>query len=293
VPAHQQILVGAPATLTVRFAGSDGEPADPGVVTIGIVRGDGTEVVAAGTAASGSGTAARTYSLAAEHTDSLDLLTATWTSTTHGARTTVVEIVGGYWFSIDEARSIDEKLFDADKYPNDRIIAVRAEVEAEFESVTNQAWVPRYKRVRVTSTGSKLVLPDVQIRRVRSVWSYTDPSTYTVFTADELDAVEVTEWGTLAVRPWDSWYGYPSAYVVEYEHGHDAPYPDLREAAVTRLRHRLNSFRSGIPDRATSMSTDAGQTYNLATPGQSGVHTGIPQVDEVLERYRFVVAGIA
>jgi hypothetical protein len=291
---HQQVLVGAPVTLSMQFADADGEPADGGTVTVGVVDAAGTTVVAAGTATVGTGTEPRTYALASAATDALALLTATWTSSTHGVRTTLLEIVGGYWFTTAQARARDRKLADAAKYPPGLMLAVRAEVEREFESVTNQAWVPRYRRASVDGTGTcELVAPDVELRSVRSVRRYeADGVTYTAFTAAELAALEVTRWGTI-IRRDGTWFTRGARHVFEYEHGHDAPPPDLRDAAITRLRHRMNAHSSGIPDRATSMQTEAGQTFSLATPGLRGFITGIPDVDVVLDRYRFPEFGVA
>lgn len=289
---NQQILRGVSATLSWQPQGSDGEPAAPsGTVTIGVTKADGTTVVAAATATSGSTTAARTYSLAAQ--TALELLTATWTdSGDSSTASTLIEVVGGYYFSVADLVARDSNLADAAKYPTTRVVAVRREVEAEFEQITNTAWVPRYRRVQVVGTGfCHLFLPDVAVRTVRSVrWYDTDGTTYTVFTAAELAEIVVsTHGGLYRSSGWCA--GRP--YVVEYEHGHDAPPADLRDAAITRLRHRLNSHRSGIPDRATSMSTEAGQSYSLATPGQRGFITGIPDVDVVLGRYTFDRIGVA
>lgn len=290
----QQCLKGAPITLTVTFGGSDGEPADPGTVTIGVTKADGTTVVAAGTATTVGATGVRTYALAASATTALELLTATWTSSTHGVRTTLVEVAGGYWFTVAQARERDEKLNDTTKYSSARIVAVRSEVEHEAEDITSRAWVPRYRRARVEGSGTcELVLPDVDLRSVRSVRVYeSDNTTYTAFTAAELAAIEVTRWGTL-IRRDGAWFTRGFTTVIEYEYGVDAPPPDLRDAAITRLRHRLNAHRAGIPDRATSMQTDSGQTYNIATPGLRGFVTGIPDVDVVYGRYTFDEIGVA
>lgn len=291
VPA-QQILVGSSASLSFQPAGSDGEPAAPaGTVTVGVTKADGTVVVAAGTATAGTGSSPRTYALAAQTT--LESLTVTWTdagdSSTH---TQTVEVVGGYWFSRADAIAHDSNLADGAKYPPERIAAVRAEVEAEFEDVTNMAWVPRYRRMQLIGNGSRdLVLPDVHIRRVRSVRRYdAGLLTYTEFTSDDLTAIVAKSWGVLHR---ESEWARNVVYVVEYEHGADRPPADLRDAAITRLRHRLNAHRSGIPDRATSMSTESGQTYSIATPGTRGFITGIPDVDMVLTRRTFQRIGVA
>lgn len=129
----------------------------------------------------------------------------------------------------------------------------------------------------------------MRLRRLRHIIAINTTGGATPYSTDELAAVEMSPWGTL--RNPAGWGAH--AYRIGVEHGHDSPPADLQAAAITRLRHRLNMVRSGIPDRATSMSTEAGQTFALATPGLRGFVTGIPDVDVVLERYRFVRAGVA
>lgn len=290
--ADRYILRGVAATLSFQFTDADGEPAAPaGAVTVGVAEADGTVVVAAGTSTAGTGTDPRTYTLAAQTT--LELLTVTWTdagdSSTH---TQLVEVVGGYWFSVADASARDDKLNDRAKYPTPRILAVRAEVEVEAENITGQAWVPRYRREEIAGTGNDtLVCDEVAIRTVRSVRAYSsDGTTYTSWTAAEIAELTFTAHGTI-IRP--GVWAKGTKYVVEYEHGHDRPTADLRDAAITRLRHRLNSHRSGIPDRATSMSTEQGQTFALATPGLRGFVTGIPDVDVVYGRHALDRFGVA
>jgi hypothetical protein len=74
--ADSRILINAPATLSVTFYDGGETAVDPGTVTVTVVRADGTTVVSAA-ATSGTGTSARTYTLAAQ--TRLDHLTATWT----------------------------------------------------------------------------------------------------------------------------------------------------------------------------------------------------------------------
>lgn len=292
--AEQQILRGVAATLSWQPTDSTGEPAAPsGTVTVGVTKADGTVVVAAGTATTGSSTSPRTYALAAQNT--LELLTVTWTDSGDSSTATqLVEVVGGYWFTVAQAAARDEKLADQAKYPPARIVAVRAEVEAEFEDVTGQAWVPRYRRETLRGTGhNEIVTTEVRVRTVRSVRAYDpDGVTHDTWSAGDLAELTITDHGTL-LRPDGAAWAKGIRYVVEYEHGHDRPPVDLRDAAVTRLRHRLNAHRSGIPDRATTLSTDAGQTFALATPGLRGFITGIPDVDVVLGRYTFQRIGVA
>ena len=74
---------------------------------------------------------------------------------------------------------------------------------------------------------------------------------------------------------------HPSIYVVDVIRAR-LEYPDLKRAVLTRLRHRLNFARSGIPDRAVSQ-IDLTGSYQLDLPG--AYKTGIPEVDATYARY--------
>lgn len=284
----RQILRGAAATLSWQPTGADGEPADPGAaVTIGVTTAAGATVVAAGTATVGATTEPRTYDLAARA--DLDLLTATWSVDGDAVATQLVEIVGGYWFTVDDVITRDPNM-NGQTYPADRVLAVRAEVEAELEDLTNAAWVPRYRRAEVAGSGEcTLYLPDVYVRAVRSVRRYTTATAYTTFSSDQVAALAITEGGAIEAQ-WT--FDRACRYVVEYEHGAQRPPADLRNAAITLLRYRMNTHRAGVPDRATSM-TSGGVSYSLTTPGLRGAVTGIPDVDVVIERYAYPRFGIA
>ena len=289
-----QILRGVAATLSRQPTSADGEPAAPaGTVTIGVTKADGTVVVDAGTATTGSGSSPRTYSLAAVNT--LELLTVTWTDTGDSStHIQLVEVVGGFWFTVADARAADRNLTDTTVYATERILTVRAEVEAELENETGQAWVPRYRRETIPGPGNRLlVLSEVQPRTVRTVRAYSsDGVTYETFTTDDRAALIVHPHGVLERPAGATWMrGY--TYVVEYEHGHDRPPADLRTEAVRLLRHRMNSYQTGVPDRAESFVNDAGGRFVISTPGLRGAITGIPSVDVAIRRHRFERHGIA
>ncbi|WP_043466523.1 hypothetical protein [Kitasatospora sp. MBT66] len=72
---------------------------------------------------------------------------------------------------------------------------------------------------------------------------------------------------------------------VTIEYGlYPAP-PDVRRAALIRIRDVLLSDNSAIPDRAVSFQVSEMGTYQLATAGRAGFETGIPDVDATLARY--------
>jgi hypothetical protein len=104
MPDLERILQLTPGTLSQQWM-QDGVAVDPGTVTIGITRADGTVLVAAGTAVAGSGSAPRTFNLTTTHTSLLDRLKITWTSSLKGTVISYLEVVGGRLFTMAEALS--------------------------------------------------------------------------------------------------------------------------------------------------------------------------------------------
>lgn len=292
--ADEQILRGSAATISVLLRDQHGDPAEPtGTVTVGVVAADGTEVLAAGTATTVGAVGVRTRALTATQTADLAVLTAAWTdagdTSTH---TTTIEVVGGFYASPAEIRAADVTLNDPTKYPDSRIRSARSEVEFEFERVCGFAFVPRYRRTRLSGCGSgRLALPDPHLRRVRSVRCYTSATTYTTFAAGELAAIPADPAGIAVRTDGGVWPAGVDNIVIEYEHGLDRPPADIVGAFMLRVRDRLNRDRRGVPDRASTFTSEAGGTYSLLVPGQRGSITGIPDVDSVLHDHVFTDAG--
>jgi len=292
--ATEQILVGASAVLTGTFRDQDGDLAEPaGTMTVGVAAADGTAVLAAGTATTTTATGRRTVALTAAQNDELELLTATWTNGTV-TQTTTVEVVGGYYASVKEMRESDDVLADTRKYPAVDLVAARRAVETEFEAFCGAAFVPRYRRVRLSGNGSEeLVLPDPYVRSVRSVRVYDTDGNYEAFTQAELDAIVVNDSGIVVRTDSDAFEYGNQNLVVEYEHGLDLPPADLLEAFYLRLRDRVNRSMRGVPDRATTFTSDVGGTYSLLVAGRGGSITGLPDVDVALRRNSRRIPGIA
>ena len=288
--AASRIVKGAAATLSWQGVDSDGEPANPGTVTVGVTRSDGTTVVASGTATGGTSTAPRTIALTASQTASCDLLTATWSVSGTVLATTLHEVVGGVYVDVATIRATDTSLASTTLYPSAKIIAQRAEVERMFESATGVAWVPRFSVKRYSGTGTtSLALDMPKLRRVAWVRVYTDGDTYTSFTADELAAIPANDAG-IAVRTDGEWWE-PGVNNIEigWEHGYDAPPADLRKAAIIATRMALNATATGIPDRSQTFQMVDGGTIVFEANGV----TGVKAIDSVLARYDHRVPGIA
>jgi hypothetical protein len=292
--ADEQILAGAAATLTASFRDQDGDLADPaGTVTVGIVNANGSTVVAAGTATTNAGTGLRTVALPAASNLVPQLLTCSWTNGTV-TLTTTVEVVGGYYASTKQVRDSDDVLADTRKYPAATLVAARRSVEVEFEDYCRAAFVPRYRRVRLDGSGdTEQLLPDPYVRAVRSVRIYDTDGNYTAFTAPELAAIEVNDSGIIYRTDGDTFDRGEQNVVVEYEHGLDQPPADLADAFMMRLRDVVNRAHRGVPDRASTFTSDVGGTYSLLVAGRGGSITGIPDVDVALRRHSRRIPGIA
>lgn len=288
---QQRILQGAPGTLTVTLADQDGSPVDAvGAFTVGVTQADGTVVLAAGTATAHPGLGQYTAALTAPQTAALNLLTATWTDAGNARTvTTKHEIVGGYAFSLADARgSNDGLLADVVKYPNATILATRQEVEEEAERICAVAFVPRYNRVALDGLATtEIILPHNRVRTVRSIriFPVTGGANFTAFTAAQLAGLTIDDDGMIHRTDFGFFDEGRGNVVVEYEHGWDQPPADVKHAQLYRLRSRLNFDKTGVNDRATSFTAENGQTYQLSTA--DAYRTGIPEVDAAYERYSY------
>lgn len=255
-------------------------------VTYSVVDANGDTVTSGNAATAGVGTGTYTFTLPAQ--TELAELTVTWAGTIDGAAVVeqdTVEVVGGFFFSLKDAREADSTLSNTLKYPASKLATTRTEVEQECEEICAQAFVPRYRRVVLDGTGtSELLLPDPNVRTIRAVRvAPRVDGTFVALTTAQLAVL--VERGDRVLRRtdghiWTEGYG---NVVVEYEHGLTQPPTDLVRVAKLRLRSRMNLEITGIPDRAVTFSASDGGTYRLSLP--SAYQTGIPEVDAVYERY--------
>lgn len=291
--ADQRVLRGVAVTLTYQIVGGDGEPAAPaGAVTVGIVNAAGSVVVAPGAATTGTG-GLQSYVLPAASNTKLDLLTVTWTDVSSAATfTSLVDVVGGFYFTVAEARAADPALSNDVKFPTSVLVDVRRQIEEEFEQCCAVAFVPRYRRQRVRPDyDENVVTVDwPRVRSVRSVTSYDSAGNAIPWSpTDLLQLIAIDEGVRLTSRAWKWFVGGDT--IVEYEHGLDRPPSEVKRAAIQRLRYLASQTMSGIPDRATSFSVQEGGTYRLDTA--DAFSTGQPDVDAVLGRWSLRVPGSA
>ena len=287
---RQRVLQGAPATLRVTLSDQDGSPAAAsGALTVTVTADDGTVVLAAGTAATAdsSNTGVYTVLVPASATAALTLLTAVWADSARSI-TTQHEVVGGYFFSLAEARnSNDGALANEGKYSDADIFSARQAVEEEAEDICAVSFVPRYARVKLSGGGTnQLVLPHARLRTVRSVWTYPIPggATYVALTAAQLAGLAFTDGdGTIRRTDYGIFDDGTNNIVAVVEHGWASPPQLVKDAALIRLRSMLTRGTTGIGERATSYTADNGQTYKIGTA--SVYQTGIPEVDAAYGKY--------
>ena len=281
VVADQQIVAGVTSTLEWWNLDEDGEgAAADGTVTAGIVRADGTELIASGaatTAGTGDDVGRYTYTLDATDSTTLDVLTVSWSIDGTEVATTTVEVVGRFLFTVKEARDSHEDLENEDDYPTPMIVKYRAITEAELNWICDRSFTPRFRRLTLDGTGTgTLLLPDNDLRAVSAV-----SLSGTAFTDSELADLKVYEHRRVE-RLWGNVWELDQENVeIAYSFGLDRPFPDLKEAALERFRELLWSSNRGIDPHATSASSE-GTTLNLASP--SDFATGNNLVDSVYRR---------
>ncbi|GIH76142.1 hypothetical protein [Planobispora longispora] len=290
---------GAAATLSHTFYVGETATDSSVAVSASVVDASGQAVAGPLNAShSGAGTGRYTVTLPAQAT--LAALTVAWSATIGGQAVVerdIVEVVGGFLFSLAEARASDPIFADVAKYPLADLVRLRQEVEEECETITGRAFVPRYRRLVLDGSGGRdLVLPDggddlvagILLRGVRlpirsaSIAPRVGQAAVPL-TVDQLGALTVTRDGLLRRTDYGIWTEGSGNVVLEYEYGNDYPPADLKAAALLRLRSRATMARSGIPDRAISFTVAEGGTYRLSTPNAS--RTGIPDVDAAYDRY--------
>lgn len=257
-----RILQNKAQTISVTFFDDD-TPVDAGAVTVTVRDSAGT-TVSTGSAIAGSETGAYTYVLPAQST--LGPLTVTWAGTS--TEKTNEEIVGGYLFSLQEARASDEimQVGSRRNYSAADIKAVRDAVETEFERITGRSFTVRRKTETVEVINGVGYVSNLDVRNVLTVNGVAYTGTY-----NRVGRVEGLSGD--------------SAEIV-YEYGMETVPDDVKRAGLIRTRYNLAARNTDVPDRATSMTTEGNTTYTLATAGRGGSETGIPEVDATLGRYK-------
>lgn len=286
----ERVLRNTAATVSVTFYnGSSATEAD-GVVTVVVKKADGTTLLSTNAT---NDPAVGVYTVVIPAQANLNLLTLTWTGSFTGTPvtlTTQVEIVGGFYFSIGELRAYESSFSNTVKYTDEMLADARDQVEAEFEDICHRAFVPRYWRETSLETDSDedvLWLEKPEALRFISLnqnsqdyISYYN-SGYLIRDKNSPRAIRVIN-NALNLFNYDTLY-YPIS--AEYEYGLTTVPIPIKQKALKRAKQLILGQRSTIDERATTMLLpDIGQV-NLATPGERGSETGVPDIDVVLRRY--------
>lgn len=277
---NQRVLRGVPATLITTLYDQNGAPAAPtGTVTVTVTRANGTPVLSGVPATVAAELVSVDLSVA--DTTALDVLSTQWTDDATGAVfDTTHDIVGGYYFTVAEARGSGPGLSDPTNFSDAEIVAARRFIEEECETITGRSFVPRYQRIVTSGAGnSELWLPHPDIRKVRG--ATVDGL---VFAAPVISNIAVV--ASRLTMP-DGYFGFGFGNVVlEYEYGLDTPPMRIRDAALLRLRSVLDFKRTGVTSRAEYEFVD-GRAFANPAPGVRGSRTGIREVDEAYAAYTY------
>jgi hypothetical protein len=275
-----RVLRTAKATLSRAFYLDEVATSATGSVGVAITREDGTAVE--GGNAAGPDTN-NVYSYAFGGRDVLDNLVVTWTATVGGDAIVldqdVIEVVGGFYFSLTEGRAQDPALASTAKFPLADLMDRRIEAEDTAELICGQAFVPRFRRATLNGRGNAaLMMPDPWIRKVRSVQVGS-----TVFSPTQLAGVGFSDAGMLYLS--QGWIpGVPAGIkniVIEYEHGRDRPPSTIRRASLTHFKSLMLRGRSNLPDNAERAVTVDAQGGSVVYGSPTPEKTGLPTVDAI------------
>lgn len=262
--------VGRPITLSHEFLVDETETVlTPASVTVTVTALGASTPVATGAATLTVTVYSRSIGMLPE-----GVYTVRWDGTT-AVDTEYIEVAGCPLFTVKEARQSDA---DFSPYTPVDIVHYREVVEDEFERVAGRSFIPVTRRFRVDwdGWGDTLTLP---VRDVRSLVDF-DPISVDV-TGPDLADLDVDTDGVISGLCGSQ----AGAYIATVAYGFPSVPLDIKRVGMIRTRWYLAAERSGIPDRATSFQPVDGGTYAIATPGQRGSHTGLPEVDEALNGY--------
>jgi hypothetical protein len=285
-----RVLRNTAATVSVTFySGSSPVEAD-GVVTVVATKADGTTLFSTNATNSPS---VGVYSTVIPAQATLNLITLTWTGSFTGTPVSItsqVEIVGGFYFSIGELRAYEKSFENLTKYPDQALMQARDEVESEFEDICHRAFVPRFWReqsVEIDPDESMLWLEKPEAIRFNSL-SQNANSYISYYNSGYLIRDKNSPRGIHVVNNALNLFNYDTMYypiTAEYEYGLTSVPIPIKQKALKRAKQNLLGLKSTIDERATTMLLpDIGQV-NLATPGERGAETGVPDIDVVLRRY--------
>ena len=301
-----QLLAGAGPYSLVKTWGVDGTATDVGDVTIGVVDGNGDEIVAAVTATTNNADGTYTYSLADQANP--DQLKITWTrADTSADLVDRVELVGNWLFTEVQARTFHAKadatvalkpLDSPTEYPDAIIADERLRILDDLEQWTGRSWVPRYCRVELKGRGSP-ILPLSGIPRTSDGFALnrsgrsTDiaqlltlsvggtSQTVGNYVLDPVGGNLISKAASFPSAPASN----PYNVVAEYVYGMPTIVDGVDRIALKLLVDRL--VPSAFPDRALSVDTDFGTTRFVQPGGPQDNKSRVPEVNQWLRDHNY------
>lgn len=279
--ADEFVIAGVAADLSFQAIDQYGDPAGPaGPVTVTVVRSDGTAVVT-DAATSGAGSSARQVSLAATDIPTVDRLTATWSSSGSTVGTTIVDVVGGPLLS-----KADFDVREPNRAGTSAVAFRQAlrEVDDFIRERCNRSFVPRLEveRFYLTNPTRSISLRFPALQSV--VWAVDENGT----AIPGATTARPNEAGIATLD--DYWWDACEHITVAYIHGYTRPPDDIKGAVAKLVAARLVEGSSGVPVRATAVSTPLGSASFTPLAGYGRALTAIPEVDEALNRHTFTQA---
>jgi hypothetical protein len=268
----QAVTSRRPAKARAVWEDERGDPIAPtGAVTATVTDALGTAYAPVAATVEEDGTALAQLPTAA--LNEVGLLSVAWTGGPYPLETTV-EVQGGRYVTLGDLRRV--KALRDPRFSDLALSEALRVAETTVESFCGVAFVPRFQRELVDGHGDcELVVSKLYVRRVLAAWvdgeQVEDADAWLGLAGGGLLTAQAIPWGTRNVD-------------VAFVHGHLVPPPDLAAAVVLIVQELLLGSLNGLPERATSLTTD-GVTYSIAQAGRDRP-TGIPAVDETLRRYR-------
>jgi hypothetical protein len=258
------------AVVSVTFSAGNAD----GAVTVTVVDAGGRSVATGNATSVGAGS----YTFAIDPQPEVAELSITWAGSWGGSAQSIasqVEIVGGYLFTLAQARAYDAELANTTKHPDAEIRERRAGITDFFEQFCGISFVPRYAR-DVLDGDCDLWLTHWPVTKLLAA-----SIDGVALTGGELAVATVYPHGRL-YRSAGWWTTNPRQAVVEYEHGMAAVPWDIHQAALVYLRYTLTP--SNLSERTMSVSNELG-TVRLAVANEK-YPTSIPAVDAALLNHK-------
>lgn len=227
-----------------------------------------------------------TYSktLTPAQTALLDTYRAEWTATIGAVAGNVFEtryeVVGGFFFTIAQARAFDDGvLTNVDDHPTSDLVDAREAIESDLER-GRVAFVPRGRRATLDGSGSSvLLLPDMFVRSVYSV-----SVDGVAMTSGEL--AEIKTYGPEGKLWLARWPSGERNVVVHYAHGLDECPPEVRRIALKLLVHH----RTTTSDEDNDAKSESIGTYSIDY-GEEGPSVFTADDEKTLDSFRVPVVG--